>query len=317
MNDSINNQTQEITKLISMPLLELLALANQTRQKNCGANLDICSIINAKSGVCNQDCTFCAQSGHYNTNISGYPLLPEREILDAAFKAEKIGAHRFGIVTSGHSIGTNELQQLCHVISKIKSETHLEVCASLGILPKEDLSLLHQAGLSRFHHNIETSPSFYPKICTTHDFKDRIKTIHYAKLAGLEVCSGVILGLGESWQDRIEMILTLKDLEVRSVPLNILIPIPGTPLGSSSSLSPFEIIRTIAIFRIMLKHPIIKIAAGRETLFKDFQGLGFMAGANGMIIGGYLTVKGREVKDDQKLIKAILKNWQDPIERVL
>jgi len=180
----------------------------------------------------------------------------------------------------------------------------------ISILTKEDLLLLHQAGLSRFHHNIETSPSFYPHICTTHDFKDRINTIRNAQQVGLEVCSGGIIGIGENWQERIEMALTLKNLAVNSVPLNILIPIQGTPLESANPLSPVEIIRTIAIFRIILKHQIIKIAAGRETLFKDFQGLGFMAGANGMLVGGYLTVKGRGVLDDQNLVHDILKTWQ-------
>ncbi|HEX3045382.1 MAG TPA: biotin synthase BioB [Bacillota bacterium] len=314
MKNSADYQTQDISRFISMPLLELVQLADQVRQKFCGPSLDICSIINAKSGVCNQDCTFCAQSGHYHTGISSYPLLSDNQIADAALKAETIGAKRFGIVTSGHSIDAHELQQLCRVIAKIKSETRLEVCGSFGILSKEDLSLLHQAGLSRFHHNIETSPSFYGKICTTHDFQDRVKTIDYAKQAGLEICSDVILGLGESWNDRMEMILTLKELDVNSVPLNILIPIPGTPLESSPSLSPFEIIRAIAIFRIILEKPVIKIAAGRDTVFKDFQGLGFMAGANGMIRGGYLTTKGRDGEDDQKLIRDILSSWQEPIE---
>jgi biotin synthase len=314
LKNSTDYQTRDVSQFISMPLLELVSLANQVHQKFCGPNLEVCSIVNAKSGVCNQDCTFCAQSGHYHTGISSYPLLSENQIADAALKAEAIGAKRFGIVTSGHSIDAHELHQLCRAIGKIKSETRLEVCGSFGILSKEDLSLLHQAGLSRFHHNIETSPSFYRKICSTHHFQDRIKTIDYAKQAGLEVCSGVILGLGESWNDRMEMILTLKELDVNSVPLNILIPIPGTPLESAASLSPFEMIRAIAVFRIILEKPVIKIAAGRDTVFKDFQGLGFMAGANGMISGGYLTTKGRDVKDDQKLIRDILRSWQESVE---
>lgn len=308
MND-IKNQLQEIREFISMPLMELIALADKTRQQFCGPNLDICSIINAKSGVCSENCKFCAQSSHYPTQTPSYPLLSEQEIFDAALKAKEIGAKRFGIVASGHSADAHEIDQICRMISKIKSETQLEVCASLGILSQEELTRLHQAGLSRFHHNIETSPSFYPQICTTHDFADRIKTIHYARQAGLEVCCGGILGLGESWQERIEMVLTLKDLEVTSVPLNILMPIPGTPLASSLSISPFEIVRTIAIFRIVLKYPVIKIAAGRETSFKDFQGLGFIAGANGLITGGYLTTKGRQVEDDQKLVESLKNYW--------
>ena len=294
-----------------MPLMELITLANQTREEFCGPSLDICSIINAKSGVCSQDCKFCAQSGHYNTQIPTYPLLSETEILEAALRAEDIGARRFGIVTSGHSIGPEELQQICQIISKIKTTTRLKVCASLGILKKEDLSMLQQAGLSRFHHNIETSPSFYREICTTHTFEDRLQTIEYARQAGLEICSGGILGIGESWSNRLEIILTLKELSVQSVPLNILIPIPGTPLESAACLSLSDVLKTVAISRIILKSPVIKIAAGRETFLKDFQGLIFMAGANGMITGGYLTVKGREVKDDQKFIRDIEGLWKE------
>jgi biotin synthase len=313
-HSSMKNDSHEITALLAMPLLELLALANETRIKFCEPGLDICTIVNAKSGRCSQDCKFCAQSGRYQTNASTYPLLPESAILDAALQAEDTGARRFGIVTSGHSNSPQELQQICQVVSKIKSQTRLEVCASLGILSESDLSLLHQAGLSRFHHNIETAPSFYPHICTSHDFEDRVQTIHNARHASLEVCSGGIIGMGESWQERIEMFLALKDLKVQSVPLNILLPIPGTPLASAAPLPAVEIIRAIAIARIILKSPDIKIAAGRETLLKDFQGLGFLAGANGMIIGGYLTLKGREVQDDQKLIRDVLKIWQNQLK---
>lgn len=300
----------EINELLKLPLLELISLANRTRAENFGSNFELCGIINAKSGLCSQDCKFCAQSVHYQTNALTYQLLTEEAILAAAQNAEAVGAERFGIVTGGHSVNQAELSKLAQMISVIKKNTNLKVCASLGILGKDDLSLLKQAGLSRYHHNLETSAAFFPQICSTHDFKDRIKTVRNAQQAGLEVCSGGIIGLGEDWKDRIEMAITLKELAVTAVPLNILVPIEGTPLESAAPLSPVEIIRTIAIFRIILKDQVIKVVAGREKMLKDFQGLAFMAGANGMFTGGYLTINGREVEEDQKLVKAILKAWE-------
>jgi biotin synthase len=300
----------EINELLKLPLLELISLANRTRAENFGSNFELCGIINAKSGLCSQDCKFCAQSVHYQTNALTYQLLTEEAILAAAQNAEAAGAERFGIVTGGHSLNQAELSKLAQMISVIKKNTNLKVCASLGILGKDDLSLLKQAGLSRYHHNLETSAAFFPLICSTHDFQDRIKTVRNAQQVGLEVCSGGIIGLGEDWKDRIEMALTLKELAVTAVPLNILVPIEGTPLESAAPLFPVEIIKTIAIFRIILKNQVIKIVAGREKMLKDFQGLAFMAGANGMFTGGYLTINGREVEEDQKLVKAILKAWE-------
>lgn len=300
----------EINELMKLPLLELITLANRTRAEVFGATFELCSIINAKSGHCTQDCKFCAQSVHYSTKTHAYPLQTEEAILMAAQKAEAAGVRRFGIVTSGHSINQAELLELAQTISIIKNKTSLEVCASLGILEKKDLSVLKQAGLSRYHHNLETSSAFFPQICSTHDFRDRINTVQNAQQVGLEVCSGGIIGLGEDWKERIEMALTLKELAVNAVPLNIFVPIEGTPLESIAPLTPVEIIRTIAIFRIILKDQVIKIVAGREKMLKDFQGLAFMAGANGMFLGGYLTMSGREVEEDQKLVEEILKAWQ-------
>jgi biotin synthase len=211
----------EINELLKLPLLELISLANRTRAENFGSNFELCGIINAKSGLCSQDCKFCAQSVHYQTNALTYQLLTEEAILAAAQNAEAAGAERFGIVTGGHSVNQAELSKLAQMISVIKKNTNLKVCASLGILGKDDLSLLKQAGLSRYHHNLETSAAFFPQICSTHDFKDRIKTVRNAQQAGLEVCSGGIIGLGEDWKDRIEMAITLKELAVTAVPLNM------------------------------------------------------------------------------------------------
>lgn len=307
--NSFSKKTQAYLKYVKTPLPELLIKADRIRRTHCGATLDICSIINAKSGRCLEDCKYCAQSGHHAASVPVYPLLSNQELFDAAFKAKADGAVRFGIVTSGNRLSAAELDQLTVVIKKMVAELGIEVCGSLGALTREELSMLKEAGMTRYHHNIETSASFYPKIVTTHSFEDRIKTIEAAKSAGMQVCSGGILGLGESWEDRIEMALILKELEVDSVPVNILIPINGTPLSGIPLISREDVIRTLCIFRIILKGVIIKIAAGRETRLKDFQGLGFLAGANGMLIGGYLTTKGRSVEEDQDLIQEIRNLW--------
>ena len=309
INSSAITPIREINELLELPLLELIILANRTRAEVFGSTFELCSIINAKSGLCSEDCKFCAQSAHYNTNASNFPLQTEEMIVTAAKKAEAVGAGRFGIVTSGHSINQAEVAKIAQTVYKIKTKTGLKVCASLGILEKDDLFMLQQAGLSRYHHNLETSSAFFPTICSTHRFQDRINTIQKAQQVGLEVCSGGIIGLGEDRKDRIEMALTLKELAITAVPLNILIPIKGTPLEATSQLSLVEIIKSIAIFRIILKNQIIKIVAGRETMLKDFQGLAFMAGTNGMFIGGYLTVNGRELEADQKLVRTILNTW--------
>ena len=308
-SNRISKKINGYLKYIKSPLPELLVKADQIRRIHCGKTLDICSIINAKSGRCSEDCKYCAQSGHHSTSVAVYPLLSSQELFEAASKARADGALRFGIVTSGNRLSEAELNQLTAVIKKIIREAGISVCGSLGALTREELLRLKESGMTRYHHNIETSASFYPKIVSTHSFEDRLKTIAAAKSAGMEVCSGGIIGLGESWEDRIEMALILKELKVDSVPVNILIPFKGTPLFGIPLISREDVIRTLCIFRIILKDKIIRIAAGRETRLKDFQGLGFMAGANGMLIGGYLTTRGRSVEEDQDFIQEIRNLW--------
>ncbi|NQT06877.1 MAG: biotin synthase BioB [Candidatus Omnitrophica bacterium] len=295
--------------LIKAPLKDLIAEADRTRSKYIGRKLELCSIINAKSGLCSEDCKFCAQSAHHSTDISCHPLKSRADILAVAREAERIGAARFGIVTSGNRPDKKEIKRIAHAIKDITNSMKLAVCASLGALSKDELLLLKAAGLSRYHHNIETSPGYYSRIVTTHGFKERLDTVKAAKDAGLEVCSGGIIGMGESWEDRIEMAEILKDLDVDSVPINILVPIKGTRLENLEPLCVDDIIRTICIFRIKLRDKTIKIAAGRETALKDFQALGFTAGANGMLIGGYLTVRGRGVEEDKELVKEVERLW--------
>lgn len=299
----------DLDSLLRLPLLELLSLADQTRRNFIGSKFELCSIINAKSGLCTEDCKFCAQSSRHKADIFTYSLKSKDEIIKAAQNAKKIGAEKFGIVTSGNRLNNTELDIIAQAIAEIRDKVDIALCASLGALSKSELNLLKNAGLSRYHHNIETSSRFYPQIVSTHSFKTRVDTIKAAKEVGLEVCSGGIIGMGETWQDRIDMASLLKELEVDSIPINLLVPIKGTSFQSLNVISCADAIRTISLFRIILKDKIIKIAAGRETVLGDSQALIFMSGANGMLIGGYLTLKGRSVAEDRKLIKEIEKLW--------
>jgi len=301
---------KEINLLSKLPLSELVSIADKIRREFAGEKIELCNIMNAKSGLCSEDCKFCAQASCHNAGIQAYPLKKKEEMFQAALRAKEIGAERFDIVTSGNNLSKKELATICEAIEEITTKIGIKMCASLGALDKEAFKLLKKSGLSRYHHNIETSPSHFSRIVSTHNFGDRIKTIKAAKETGLEVCSGGIIGLGENLQDRIEMALCLQDLGVDSVPINVLVPIKGTSLENINAISGVEAIRTIAIFRIILKDKIIKIAAGRESLLKDFQALAFMAGANGMLIGGYLTIKGRNPEEDFKLLKEMKELWK-------
>ncbi len=303
-------EEKAIAKLLELPLAELIARADKIRRRFAGSRVELCNILNAKSGLCSEDCKFCAQSARHKTGAQAYPLKSKAQMLEAARCAKEIGAERFDIVTSGDKLSPEDFGVIVDAIGEITKDIKIKTCASLGSMGDREFSLLKEAGLSRYHHNLESSPRFFSKIVSTHTFEDRLKTIKAAKQAGLEVCSGGIIGMGETMDDRIQMALILKELKVDSIPLNILVPIPGTPLADNPVLSGEEVIRTIAIFRIILKDKIIKIAAGRESIFKDFQALGFMAGANGMLIGGYLTIKGRSVEEDRKLVSQVEKLWQ-------
>ncbi len=301
---------KKIEALLKLPLAKLVALADNIRSGNIGDRLDVCTIINAKSGSCAEDCKFCAQSCRHSTGVEIYPLKPNSEIFAAAVTAKKNGAMRFGIVTSGNILTPAELKRVATCISDIRDKIGIKVCASLGKLNEKELKTLKKSGLSRYHHNIETSPRYFREIVTTHTFEERLETIRAAKSARLEVCSGGIIGMGEEWKDRIEMALLLKRLGVDSVPINILVPVDGTPMAGTNKISCVDAIKTIAIFRIILKDKTVKLAAGRESILKDFQASAFLAGANGMLIGGYLTVRGRSLAEDRKLINEIKAAWK-------
>lgn len=308
MNNVVKNSEEAF---LNTPLEELISKAGEVRKSYLGNKLELCSILNARSGRCTEDCKFCAQSARYHADIATYPLKSKEETVQAAQRAKAIGAENFGIVTSGNRLTDEEVGSIAQAISEIKGRIDITVCASLGALEKSQLQLLKESGLSRYHHNIETSRRFYPHIVSTHSFEERIETINSAKQLGLEICSGGIIGMGETWRDRIDMAYTLKELDVDSVPLNILIPIKGTPLESAETLSVDDTVRTICIFRIILKDKSIKIAAGREATFRDCQLKAFIAGANGMLIGGYLTVKGAGLDADYALIEEIKRVWKE------
>lgn len=307
-------EAMELTNISGSKMMELFAVANEIREKYCGNKIHTCTISNAKSGRCEEDCKFCAQSAHYNTNITSYELKDKETLLNEYARAEELGSSKFGVVTSGRSInkGTAEYSDIKEFLKTAKvSDNDVELCCSIGLLSKEELMELKEAGITRFHSNLQTSIKSYNEIvATTHGIENRLKTIKAAKEIGLDVCSGGIIGMGESWEDRIDMAYTLKELGVDGIPVNILNPIPGTPHGDREHLAMDEILKTIAIYRIIFRDKVIKIGAGREGILKDFMGMAFMSGANGMLVGGYLTVRGRSAQEDFKFIENVKKIWK-------
>jgi biotin synthase len=307
----MKSETLHLEDLLGLPTSELLARANSVRKESVGSNLQLCSILSARSGSCSEDCQFCAQSSHHKAEVDVYPLKPMQEIVSAAQAAVRMGAERFGIVTSGNRLSSAEVDTIACATEEIVRDLGIGVCGSLGALRKTQLLALKRAGMTRFHHNIETSRSFYRKIVSTHSYDQRLGTIRAAKAVGMEVCSGGIIGMGETWADRLEMAMTLRELDVDSVPINILTPIAGTPLESIEPITADDAIRTICLFRLVLKDKVIKIAAGRERTLGQEQVKGFQAGANGMIIGGYLTIQGDSLEKDYALIEEIKRAWTE------
>ena len=305
----MNMTRKEINELRDLPLAELMGLALKTKLARRGDKFSLCSIINAKSGRCSEDCNFCAQSAHFKTDAPVYPLKDDAEIIAAAQEAKRIGAHRFSLVTSGRGLPAKEVGRLANTIDAIRRQVDIHVCASLGILDKTALRELRSAGMTRYHHNLETSQEFFPKVVTTHTFKERLDTIRAAQDEGLEVCAGGIIGMGESEEDRISMALTLQECQVNSVPLNILIPLPGTPLAHQTRISPPAILKTIALYRLIHQQIPIRLAAGRESALGELLSNAFMAGADGMMIGGYLTQRGRMPEDDIHFVRQMQMVW--------
>lgn len=282
----------------------LFAAATRVREDAFGAQVTLCAIVNAKSGRCPEDCAFCAQSAHHNTTATSYPLLDEAELLTGARAAAASGASCYGIVTSGSGIRDGEeLQRICSVVRTIRAEGLITPGASLGTLDETAVQALKEAGLVTYHHNLETSRSFFPQICTTHAYDEDIATVRLAKQAGLRVCSGGLFGLGETMAQRIELAMTLRELQVDSVPMNFLDPVEGTPLAGSTALTPLECLHTIAVYRLILPRTHITICGGREKNLRDLQSWVFRAGASGIMTGNYLTKEGRQPAADRQMIK--------------
>lgn len=282
----------------------LLAMADKIRKQYVGDAVDCCAIINGRSGRCTEDCKYCAQSKYHDTKVKVYPFMNETDILAKAKEAEAGGANRFAIVTSGKGMeGDREFPKILRALKQILQETKLSVCCSLGALTKETAEALKAAGVSRYHHNIETSRRNYANICSTHSYQERLATIQVAQAAGLEVCAGGIIGMNETIKDRLDMAFELKELGVHSVPINILNPIKGTVFEHQPPLEPIEILKTFALFRFILPKCGIRTAGGREVNLRDLQATALMSGISGMLVGGYLTTGGRDYQSDIKMIK--------------
>jgi len=295
----------ELGALEGSDLYFLFAVANKVREKHSGKRVEFCAIVNARSGRCSEDCAFCAQSAHHRTEIDVYPLLPGEEILRAAKEAEKRGVDRFSIVTSGKGVKGERNKDFAHIleaVKKISSQTGLKVCCSLGLISFPQARALKQAGVTRYHHNLETSASFYKEICTTHTYAQRVETIKIARQAGLECCAGGIIGMGETMAQRIELAFALKELGVASIPINILHPIKGTRLEAQKPLPPLEILKTIAIFRLILPDKQLRYAGGREVNLRSLQALGLACGINSLLTGDYLTTPGQGTELDSQMV---------------
>jgi len=310
MKKVINGNTisfDEAERLISTNnLIKLADSANLITRKFSQDSVDVETLLNAKSGNCPEDCSFCAQSTFYETGITKYPLLPDEIILDRAMEAKMNGAASFCLVCAYREPPQNEFEKICKLIERLRKEIDLEINVSLGFMTPERAQRLKSLGVKRYNHNLETSESFFSEICKTHDFADRVETARIVKDAGLELCCGGIIGMGETPKQRIELAFSLSSLEPDEVPINILIPRKGTPKQLDNySINPLDIIRTIAVWRFIMPKTILKIAGGREVYFKDNGRLALQAGANGIITGGYLTTNGNAPNKDIQMIHEI------------
>lgn len=297
-------EKKEAMALVDAELEELCEAADEIRKKFCQNGFDICTIINGKSGKCSENCKYCAQAGCYAASVEEYPLLPVEKLVEGATRNAKQGVLRYSIVTSGRRLNKEEVDRVCESVQEIKKETDIGVCVSLGLLEEEDFVNLKKAGVSRVHNNLEASRQYFPKVCTTHTYDDKIAAIQAAKKAGLSVCSGGIMGIGETMEDRIDMALTLRKLEICSVPVNMLNPIPGTPLEHQKILSEDEMCRILAVYRFILPNASIRMAGGRGLL-PDKGERCFRSGANAAISGDMLTTSGITVEKDMEMLQRL------------
>ena len=289
---------------ITANLEQLCSGADMIRKHFKGDHVDLCSIINGRSGKCSENCKFCAQSAHHCTGIEEYPFLDEEKILAECLHNEERGVHRFSIVTAGRTLSDEDFEKAVSAYKLLDSRSKMELCASHGLLTQEQFNRLHSAGVRRYHANIETSRRNFPNICTTHTYEDKLECIRRAQKAGFEVCSGGIIGMGENWEDRIDMAVSLSELGVKSIPINALMPIKGTPLENTRRITSEDILRTVAIFRYIVPEADIRLAAGRN-LMENCGAKAFLSGADATITGDMLTTSGNDIQGDVEMLHSM------------
>ncbi len=298
---------EEALKILNIPdeqLMELVEEASKVREAKFGNEMEFCSLINAKNGACSEDCSFCAQSSKYPTPINAYGLVSKEEMLEGAEKAVSINANRYCIVLSGRAATKEEVEKVAEAVKEIKEKYPVKVCCSMGTLEKEDLIKLKEAGVNRINHNLETSQNFFKNIVTTHTWEERYKTIKNIQEVGLSTCTGGIFGLGETDEDIVDLAFTYRDLGVHSIPLNFLIPIPGTPLYEKSDLTPEKCLKIVALFRLTNPDAELRLCGGREQNLQNLHDVA-MEIANCLMAGGYLTRAGREPGKDEEMARRL------------
>ncbi len=294
----------DLSFFITCNLEELEAGAGKIQKHFRKDHIDLCTIINARSGRCPENCKYCAQSAHNKTGCEEYPFLPKERIVAEATRNAQMGVNRFAIVTAGRALSGKEFDAAIEAYEEMHGKLKLGLCASMGFVTREQLHRLHMAGVTTYHHNIETSRRNFPNICTTHTYEDKMREIRMVKEEGLNICSGGIIGMGEAWEDRLDMAISLSELEVYSIPLNALMPIPGSPLANLPQISSDDLMRTVAFFRYINPEANIRLAAGRKIM-ADFGAKAFRSGASASITGDMLTTSGTTIRGDFEILERL------------